>query len=633
MATDRIELQIVLDDGSVQKGFANIERQAQKSAGNISSSFLGFTGKLVAGLGAIAGAISFRKAINEAIEGEQASQRFAQSLANLGQFSRQAVDSFNTFTQELSKTTGVQDDIILKNASLLVSLGRLSGDGLERATRAAINLQAAFGGSLEGAFEAIAQAANGNARALNGYGIRINELVPANERFSKSLDIIEQRFGGLAQNQAVSTFGGLLRTVGNSIDNFFESLGKLVTESVAVRETFKIINETINNLSKTVDGVNKGALDNLILGLIDVAKVINNFVGPSFEVFFRALSFGFGILKTAIFGFQTVIANVGSFLFSNLVDPIVRFFTFVGTDVLSVFNKDLADKLKTSILGFTSTLKNGLGIAGESTAEVFKDSITDIPNVFESVFNVSVSNSLDTFLTGYQTRINTAIQANQTLRDDLKNTAQSVGETYLTIGGAFAQFSAGFTVAFQDFAKNAIKNFQEVGKAAFTLLGQGVGNAFAAVGKAIVEGKNGIEAFLNSLLASFGQAAIQLGTQFILQGIAYTFAGLPNGGALVGAGAALATFGGVLSALGGSGGGSSASAGAGQSSSPEGGGINTEPTSPINDVVANEPREPDTKIELNIQGDVLDSEATGLRIVDLLNSAFDKSGVVVTGAV
>jgi len=34
-------------------------------------------------------------------------------------------------------------------------------------------------------------------------------------------------------------------------------------------------------------------------------------------------------------------------------------------------------------------------------------------------------------------------------------------------------------------------------------------------------------------------------------------------------------------------------------------------------------------VNVSILGDVLDSEQSGLRIVDLLNSAFDKQGVVI----
>jgi hypothetical protein len=40
-------------------------------------------------------------------------------------------------------------------------------------------------------------------------------------------------------------------------------------------------------------------------------------------------------------------------------------------------------------------------------------------------------------------------------------------------------------------------------------------------------------------------------------------------------------------------------------------------------------RKVDTAVVVNISGDVLDSDETGLRITKILNDAFDKQGVVV----
>jgi len=90
---------------------------------------------------------------------------------------------------------------------------------------------------------------------------------------------------------------------------------------------------------------------------------------------------------------------------------------------------------------------------------------------------------------------------------------------------------------------------------------------------------------------------------------------------MITAGAALATFGGVLTALGG------ASAGAGQ-----GGGASASSASPgfsdpnenIVDVTENE-RNRGT-VTVNIQGNVLDSRESGLRIVELINESFNKDG-------
>lgn len=193
------------------------------------------------------------------------------------------------------------------------------------------------------------------------------------------------------------------------------------------------------------------------------------------------------------------------------------------------------------------------------------------------------------------------------------------------ISGFSAAFSglnevmAGAKTAAKDFAMDAAQNFRNMGKQMFLSVGTMAGQAFASFGQAIATGQNALEAFLNSLLASMGQMAIQLGTQFILQGAAYMWAGLPNGGALMAAGAALAAFGGLLSGLSGGG-----------ATSTSGGGIASSPSSDSTKTVAPEKvdrKEPDTHVNVTVQGDVFDTPETGMRIVDIINTEFHKSGV------
>lgn len=132
-------------------------------------------------------------------------------------------------------------------------------------------------------------------------------------------------------------------------------------------------------------------------------------------------------------------------------------------------------------------------------------------------------------------------------------------------------------------------------------------------------------------MQTIGQIAVQLGTTFITQGIAYIFAGLPNGPALIGAGAALATIGGVLAASGGGSASAGSPSGGGVAASPGGGGIATSP-SPTTDIVDNKPVEPQTKVAVTINGSVFDTPETGLRLTQLLNDAFDQQGVAVRTA-
>lgn len=159
-------------------------------------------------------------------------------------------------------------------------------------------------------------------------------------------------------------------------------------------------------------------------------------------------------------------------------------------------------------------------------------------------------------------------------------------------------------------------------------MGRGVGQAFAAFGQALANGEDAGQAFLQSILGTFADLAINVGTMFILEGAARTWAGYPGGPGMIAAGSALAIFGGVLKGI--SGGKSKNSAGA-----DTGGGIAASPSTsteltPTQNLQRTEPQ---TAVQVNIQGDVLDSDESGSRIVNLLNSAFDKKGVVVTSGV
>lgn len=207
---------------------------------------------------------------------------------------------------------------------------------------------------------------------------------------------------------------------------------------------------------------------------------------------------------------------------------------------------------------------------------------------------------------------------------DQANLDSVTGFNYVST--AFSQMAEGFSAAAIDFSNTAATAFKNVGKTALQTIGNGVGQAFAAFGSALASGDDAGQAFLESMLGVFADVAIQLGTSFIMQGIAHSLNPLTPGlgGPLIGAGAALATFGGVLKAL--SGGKSKAS-----TASDSGGGIASSPSAateltPTQDL---QRQEAGTAVSVVIQGDVLDSEESGSRVVALINQAFDKKGVVI----
>ena len=203
-------------------------------------------------------------------------------------------------------------------------------------------------------------------------------------------------------------------------------------------------------------------------------------------------------------------------------------------------------------------------------------------------------------------------------------------DAYDKIAFGFSRFGKGFSDAAAEFKNTAVKSFQEVGKQAFSSLTKGVGGAFAAFGAALAKGEDASKAFLQSTLKFFGELAVNIGTYFIALGAAKLF-GLPQDKAdalpLIAAGAALATLGGVLGSFGG---------GSSSSASSSGGGISSSPSTSTDLTPSNQlqRKAPDTNVQVVVNGNIFDSDESGSRIVDLINSAFDKKGVVISsGAV
>tara|TARA_Y100001937_G_scaffold38865_2_gene55288 strand:- start:38 stop:1723 length:1686 start_codon:yes stop_codon:yes gene_type:complete len=159
----------------------------------------------------------------------------------------------------------------------------------------------------------------------------------------------------------------------------------------------------------------------------------------------------------------------------------------------------------------------------------------------------------------------------------------------------------------------------------------GMVTAFSAFGSAMATGGSAFKDFGKQVLSTIGGLAIQLGQFFILVGAAMSatkvLMGL-SGGAAIAAGIGLTVLGGALQGMAGGGGGGGAVA----TTSTGGGGIVESDASLVNttgDVTGfNEPEaiERQQQVQLVVQGDVLDSEETGTRLLNILNEEFDSKG-------
>lgn len=615
-STNKVVIEVVLDDGSVAKGFANIKSSGEATAKGLGKAFSinGFA-DLNAAVQLASRAFDIFKSvlsdgIKEAIDGEQANLKLGAALKSVPGVTNEAVKSFKEFSSALSEKIAVDDDVINSNAAVLASIGRLSGQGLKDATQAALDLSAGLGVSLETAFQQVAKAAEGNVGAFKKLGFEFSKGADDAKVLDQALAQINSRFGGLSQLQANQTFQGAVNQLKVAFDDSNQALGELITKSPAVREIFKFIAEAFRASTDQIKQFSEsGGLDRLIQGLVQFASGVNTYLIKPLEVF---INFGKEVFNLFLSGIQDAIAGFGG----------------LGGVIGDLLNK----------IGVDNEITRSLQAIRESTSDVAEQARNDFKG-FREVLETPLSDQIGTTVDNLAIRLanakpvvdaSTLAIANQ--KEEVKQLTDAIYEGIIA-NQQFESSGAAISAAFMEISNNFKAAALEIGITAKTIaksiiqgVGTGAANAFSAFGKAIVEGTNALDAFVNSLLGSLGQMAVQVGSQFILQGIAYSLAGLPNGPALIGAGAALATFGGVLSAIGGKSGSPAApvSGGGADLGNVGGGGIDFTNNEVDN---ATDVRTPKQELVVNINGDVLGDDSSGRKIVELINAAFDTSGV------
>lgn len=305
MADNVIEIDIQLQLDNINRQLdslkTNAEKQGKELGGTIAKGVVvGLAAFEIgkAGFKAISEGLS--DAVSEAIQAEKALNLFNQSLANSGNFTQDASNKFQEFAKGLQQVTQFSDDLIISNASILASLGGLSGEGLERATKAALDFASTGRVSLEGAFDAIAKAANGNTGALSRYGIKVDENLTSSEKLASALTQLEQKFGGLAQAQG-QTFAGNLAKISNGFNDILESIGNMIVKSPALVAILGEISKIITSVGKGIENFGKSGdiIGTVIENMLIFGQSIARFVLAPIELAVNLLTTLFSAAKLA----------------------------------------------------------------------------------------------------------------------------------------------------------------------------------------------------------------------------------------------------------------------------------------------------------------------------------------------
>ena len=588
---DEIRIELVADANGVVKAVEKVVPAAQKAgkkAAKAIESPLKKSGdsitKSFAAIGAvIAAAMGGKRFIEAAAAQDAAVQKLNASLRNMGQFSQETSQSLQSFASALQAQSTIGDEVVLDQLAFAQAMGA-SVEQSKQILSAAADMSSALGIDLNSAVRNIS-------KTLGGYAGELGEVIPELKgltqeqlKAGQGIDLLAGKFQGFALAET-KTFTGALTQLQNTLGDAAEKIGEAVVKSPVLIKALNLISQAINNTfgKFPVSALIKD-LDGFILTLADVADSLSFLTQPIVNIG-RIFSLMFSGAKT---GFQSLIVGFTQSLLA------------ASESLPSIFGKILP----------TEELK----IAAEAASETMDGFITETQTKFDTLLehDTSFSDSIRERISNFSSSLQeTLALTNEGLinQGEISNSAK---EKITTIYDSLIKKQ-------NDFAKQTKIALVQNAASSFTA-------GFSAMGAAVANGANVFEAGMNAILGSFGSALTQLGQGYLLQGLAMVFAGQPGGGALIAQGAALGAFGGFLSAK--FGGGASAAPSAG------GGGSVPSTTDPLTgatpvDIVGDEEPEElerQQQVQLVVQGDILDSEETGTRLLNILNEEFDNKG-------
>lgn len=478
---DKVEIQIVLDDGSVQKGFVNVKKQAAKTGKTLEDKLGGGFKKLGTKLavlgGAVAAAFAGRAIIEAAKQQEEAVNQLNTSLRLAGEFSEESSNQIQEFASQLQRTTTIGDETTLQMFAMARNLTKTNEEA-QKLTEAAVELSAATGMSLDSAVKNLGKTFAGMTGELGESLPQLRGLSKEALQSGAALDFVLDRFGGAAAAKT-KTFGGAMEQMSNNFGDLLESIGFVAIKSPALIAVINHISEAFADLgSSLMDAAPADALKGILDNMVTFAAGVNSFVIMPIEKAVRGLNFlfqGVRLLIAKIFNTEDMKAATDGF----------------NEALLNIGSEEVTDAISNNLVNLKDKIKNAVKGAEKPIIDTAKKTTDAISNVLVSA----------------ETKL-------AMIRGGLSKGFQSMGTALVNGENAFEAFGKSILSSFGDFL---IK----------------MGESAIAIGVTA----EGVKASISTLN---GGAAIAAGAALIALGSAFKAIGAPatsSGGGVAGASA------------------------------------------------------------------------------------------------
>jgi len=345
--------------------------------------------------------------------------------------------------------------------------------------------------------------------------------------------------------------------------------------------------------SKTIGGLWSTLQDNIFALQIAIGKAF----GPVIKEVINDAITAFQKLTTAFIANKDEIMK-SLFTFGRAVNAfIVSPIEFAVKVVQNAFNGIMAT------IDVVAGAIDKLRSEGERGAEQMRSGFEEFKVIKDDLFNFENSDSFDKWISKME---ETALRVEEPMKKIKSTIGKTMGDVGKTVNGT----------------GKAMAN--TVNQVMVKTMSAGI----SAIATSLIAGGEGFSGFGKKVAGILGSLATQLGETLLLAGVGIESLKSLGGSAAIAAGVGLIALGAILSSIGGS-------SGAPTSSPPAGGGVasggGAEDQS-ITEQSSEEERKTNQNIQLVVNGDILDSEETGTRLLSLLNDNFENTGGKFTGA-
>lgn len=394
MAEIDTTIKIKGDSTGAKKAFGDMDKAIIRSQKSVEGFFkinkaamLGVAGGMIAVVSIL------HKAVEEAGEAEIAEAKLGQAMKNAGTYTKGNYESLIEYSKHIQKTTLFTDDATTKAMALMQAYG-MQTNTLKLATKAITDLATAKGVDLASAAFVIGKAFAGNTAMLGKYGIIVDKTVLQTKGFTAVLEAMDKTFGKQAETLR-NTIPGAMKGVSMAIDEVWEELGKVITQSENGIVSLNKMEGAFLHLSDIIGENQKTIRDWSIIGgsIVGVTTAI-----LALGVTLPPLIRGFGYLRTAMLTMPFVAIASGVAIATEAILALGDAFVKVENDRAKAVNagvrgkelwQDRINKLKeinamtldgTKVVRDANVAMQSWGLSGEKFVIKSRE---DLPKVIE----------------------------------------------------------------------------------------------------------------------------------------------------------------------------------------------------------------------------------------------------------